>query len=222
MINRLKNQQNHAILKGIITMNKQYSLIIILTILLISVFSYSNYYNNLQTTNTNKKIVNISEIYLTLEGWDEAYDHDFDLSALNSDEKNWSIKRGIEKLIQKTNEEEHRIYEYSELLSSYYDYRKDYKIALFWAHEGARLGNEECMGYLAYAYMRGIGVVQDDNEAIKWSYLAAALGQKKFIEFIKVIEKHSVSHAEKCRLQKGKHQALEWMQEHPKAFSSAN
>jgi TPR repeat protein len=111
----------------------------------------------------------------------------------------------------------------NEILTRYYEERKEYSRSLYWALSGAEKGSNYCMGILRWAYANGVGVVEDQIEASKWMYLAAALGnkeEKKLLELqrdLQLIGSYSDPNNEE-----GRKRAQDWMKEHSGLFINEN
>ncbi len=93
---------------------------------------------------------------------------------------------------------------------------------MYWAFKGADNGSYPCMAILSDAYRSGEGMVQDLEEEIKWTYLAAAAGDKWSQQWI---QKNGVSFLTDEQfapiMREAKKRANLWMQEHPEIFISS-
>lgn len=108
-----------------------------------------------------------------------------------------------------------------ELLAIYYfSEKKEIKKGLYWANSCAKLGSTTGMDILSYAYVHGIGVVQDGDEAFKWLYIGAAAGDEKAIKNLNTL--NSQFGFSETTMQQGKKNAQRWMKEHPDIFFNPN
>ena len=104
-----------------------------------------------------------------------------------------------------------------ETLKGYYYEKGDMPRSLYWAQEGAERGSGTCMGFLAFCYVEGKGVIQDYVEAVKWTYLAAAKEEETAKEALKALNK-DLNQEDKKIIEQGKKKALEWMEKHLQVF----
>ena len=104
-----------------------------------------------------------------------------------------------------------------ELLAIYYfSEKKEFKKGLYWLNKCAPQGSSRGMYILSYAYMHGLGVVQDEDECFKWLYLAAAAGDEEAIKNLKAL--HNQFGLSERSMQQGKRNAQAWVKEHPEVF----
>ena len=76
------------------------------------------------------------------------------------------------------------------------------------------------MSILSYAYAKGLGVVQNEDECFKWLYLAAAAGDEESIKNLNDLN-NQFGLSEKT-MQQGKKSAQAWMKKHPQVFFNPN
>jgi hypothetical protein len=99
---------------------------------------------------------------------------------------------------------------------------KNVSRGLFWAHRGAEFGESQGMLLLAHAYAKGIGVMQDLEESIKWLLLAEKAPNDSSGYLARKILKSLEDFSLKKELIELKAKSLEkaklWAQEHPDAF----
>ncbi len=98
----------------------------------------------------------------------------------------------------------------------YYSEKKEFKKGLYWLNKCAEQGSSRGMYILSYAYVKGLGVVQDEDESFKWLYLAAAAGDEDAIKNLNIL--HSQFGFSHKTMMPGKKNAQVWMKENPKAF----
>lgn len=114
----------------------------------------------------------------------------------------------------------------NEILAKYYNEREEYPKSLYWASSGAEKGSNYCMSILRRAYANGLGVVEDQVEALKWMYLAAALGDtgaKKILDELNGLnEKRSHSSSAYLPQEEGRKRAQEWQRKHFDLFLRHN
>ena len=123
--------------------------------------------------------------------------------------KNEAIEKGL-KFCEKTAKEGIRISQ--EVLAVYYfSEKKELKKGLYWAYSCANLGSPTGMNILSYAYLHGIGVVQNTDESFKWLFLGAAVGDEKSIQNLNAL--HSQFGFSEKSMQQGKKNAQVWMRE---------
>lgn len=137
----------------------------------------------------------------------------YDSKKFDLDEKNSLIATGLEYL------KSHCDVLSNEILARYYDEREEYPKSLLQAFFGAEKGSNYCMSILRRAYANGLGVVEDQIEASKWMYLAAALGNKEEKKLLGIIDDLNA----KCsytdsRHEEGRKRAQEWMEQHLDLF----
>jgi hypothetical protein len=97
------------------------------------------------------------------------------------------------------------------ILSKYYFYNNEFRKALYYAEKGAELGSYRCMEVLRHCYANGKGVVQDYDEAVKWTILSKTLGSEDSKEILEGCEE-TISYKNGLKL------AREWMKEHKSVF----
>lgn len=108
-----------------------------------------------------------------------------------------------------------------EQLAYYYREKNDSPKALYWAFLGAEKGSGFCMSFLRWSYSHGEGVVQDYEEAIKWTYLAAAKGIDEDKKLLNELKKSNMGVVNSL-IEDGRIHANEWMKKHPDAFFDPN
>lgn len=132
--------------------------------------------------------------------------------------KKIALEKGL-KLCEETAKEGIRVSQ--ELLAVYYfSEKKEHKKGLYWANSCAKLGSPTGMDILSYAYLHGIGVVQDADESFKWLFLGAAAGDEKAIQNLNAL--HSQFGFSEKTMQQGKKNAQVWMNEHPEIYFNPN
>ena len=145
----------------------------------------------------------------------------YESRKLDSVEKSKLIDAGLKSL--QTNSEDVIS---NEILSMYYDERMDYPKSLYWALSGAEKGSNYCMSVLRRAYANGLGVVEDQIEASKWMYLAAALGNtgaKKMLDGLNGLnEKRFYPSSVYLQQEEGLKRAQAWQKEHSCLFFSVD
>lgn len=161
------------------------------------------------------------EGYVLLVGWDGAKDCDYDTSTLSKEDKELCIIIGLS--IIESNAE---LDEYKKLnptiLSNYYNYKKEFKKAMYWAFKGAENGSPDCMLLLSNAYRSGNGLVQDVAEGVKWTYLGAAAGDAWCKQWIKDNGISGLMNEYMAPIiLEGQKRANQWMREHSEVFISA-
>ncbi len=145
----------------------------------------------------------------------------YESGKFDSSEKSKLIDAGLEYL--KTN---YKDVISNEVLATYYNEREEYPKSLYWAFSGAEKRSNYCMSILRRAYANGLGVVEDQIEASKWMYLAAAFGNtgaKKILDELNNLN-------EKCPYpsfaylpqEEGLKRAQEWQREHINLFLQHN
>ncbi len=158
---------------------------------------------------------------ILLIGWKKNANVGYDISRLTSDEKVLLIEEGIQYLQEQTDQKE-PVKTSSTILAHYYFSEKDYKKAMYWAFKGAESGSASCMYLLGRAHISGDeGVVQDFEEALKWIYLASALGDKSCKHWIDegVHFLFKDNNFKKTVLEAQKRSSM-WMKEHSDFFAS--
>lgn len=143
-------------------------------------------------------------------------------SDLSDEEKNAYIKQGLKlyeaRASSPETDDETKAKAYGRL-SVYYINKKDYRKAIKSAFCGVEKGSNVCAEGLYICYMTGRGVVQDYEEAIKWKYVAAALGNERCQSLIMEDMKNSVNNRILAqRLEEGRLRAKNWEFKHPDLF----
>lgn len=120
-----------------------------------------------------------------------------------------------------------------EALAKYYYYQeKYYKKAMYWTFKGVEMGSSECMYILRHAYGRGLGVIDDVEEGLKWLLLASSLGHKEACQELKKIAEvplfiavavpekdiDKVSEKWEKNLEEARERAREWRKSHQNLF----
>lgn len=177
-----------------------------------------------ETPETRFQILsNTCEGFILLVGWTEAKENGYDTSSLSNEEKAFFTDKGLSIIAKDADLKDFEKACPAVLSSYYYNDKKDYKKAMYWAFRGAEKGSPECMSILTKAYSSGNGMVQDFAEAIKWKYLGAAVGGVECKQWVKEngtsgITNEYVSHF----FLEGQKRANQWTLNHPEIFISAN
>jgi len=107
------------------------------------------------------------------------------------------------------------------LLVDYYLENSSYNQCLYWAHKGSEVGSAYCASILKQMYADGLGIVQSYEEAAKWAYISAALGNEQMQELVHHLQDETLhsDHSFWSAIQKGKLKAQEWTNEHLDLFA---
>ncbi|MGL4347943.1 MAG: hypothetical protein ACRCSV_00590 [Chlamydiales bacterium] len=153
-------------------------------------------------------------------GWDNGEKCDYDISVLTKGERARAIESGIAILSEIALSEETDLI-CSETLAGYFYEKQEYKKAIYWAFYGAENGSAVCMTLLSDSHIRGIGVVQNFEEGLKWTYLAAAKGDKISQKWVKKYGIKAVTDKDLAPiLNDAKLRANKWMLDHSDIFIS--
>lgn len=144
-----------------------------------------------------------------------------DVSTLTRLERRIALHSGLEILAAQSESEEWTALS-SEVLAEYFFEKKEYKKAVYWMLKGAENGSSPCMGLLSFCYKTGVGVVQDFEEGVKWTYLAAATGDSSSLDWLDKHGKEILRDDYFASLLKiCKERADQWVKDHPNGFISA-
>lgn len=163
------------------------------------------------------KIQNCTDVFLWF-GSDRPKEFDSALMK-NETEKKEALKRGLNLFEDgaRNRRRTNNVCFDQELLTEYYHQEKQFKKSLYWANECAERGSGFGMRMLYFCYFSGTGVMQDDEEAMKWLFLSLATGDETAKEVLKNHEKTEGFNSFKSVI-RGKQMAKEWEKAHPKAF----
>lgn len=137
----------------------------------------------------------------------------FEFENLEKDSKEEILQKGLINLAEAAKNGSGRCV--IALADYYINSLNDFKNGVYWCLMGAEHGSMEAMTILRFAYLNGDGVVKDNCEGYKWSFLAAALGSQKDKTLIEELYKNDPKDP---NFVEGHKKALIWEKEHPFIF----